>query len=59
MLLLFVLQMFNASAEYEQANHLPNIRLFTAARQSSKKPLYDLQGIFQNWSVASNGKLSL
>ena len=49
----YVMQVFNASAEIEKAANYPNIRIFTAALKSSDTPQTELMAVEQPWSVAS------
>lgn len=49
-----VTQVVNASEAFEEADHYPDIRLFTASRSASDTPLYELKEILQPWSVASS-----
>lgn len=46
----------NASEAIVEADHYPDIRLFTASLIASDTPLYELQEVMQPWSVASSGK---
>ena len=49
----------NASAEAENANNYPDIRLFTVGQgTSSKTPLNDLKTIEQKWAVANATSVS-
>lgn len=49
-----VTQVVNASEAIEEADHYPDIRLFTASLIASDTPLYELQEVMQPWSVASS-----
>jgi len=53
---LFYLKGYNATEEIQRASNYPNVRLFTAALRQSDDPLYDLAGIEENWSPASESK---
>ncbi|XP_071113483.1 sialate O-acetylesterase-like [Haliotis cracherodii] len=44
---------FNATAEINDADHYPHIRLMTVLHHTSLKPETDFHGLFQSWSVAS------
>ncbi|XP_046556244.1 sialate O-acetylesterase-like [Haliotis rubra] len=44
---------FNATAEINDADHYPHIRLMTVLHHTSLKPVTDFNGWFQSWSVAS------
>jgi len=44
---------YNGSVEIHNAVNFPKIRVFTASRRTSTKPLEELEGIDLNWSVAS------
>jgi len=49
--------MFNASHEYAVASKYSSIRLVTLSQVQSNKPLYDVDSLEQDWSVASKGGL--
>ena len=48
-----VIDIFNATEEINNAGKYPKIRVFTAALKPSVKPIEELLGIVENWSVAS------
>jgi len=48
-----VIDIFNGTEEIANAGNYPKIRVFTAARKISHKPLEELLNITENWSVAS------
>ena len=45
----------NATAEMQDAKNFPNIRLFSAAEESSDTELIDLKGVGEYWSLPSQG----
>jgi hypothetical protein len=45
----------NATAEMQDAKNFPNIRLFSAAEDSSDTELIDLKGVGEYWSLPSQG----
>jgi sialate O-acetylesterase len=47
------IDIFNGTEEIANAGNYPKIRVFTAARLISHKPLEELLSITENWSVAS------
>ncbi|XP_046565957.1 sialate O-acetylesterase-like [Haliotis rubra] len=44
---------FNATAEINDADNYPHIRLMTVLHHTSLKPETDFHGLFQSWSIAS------
>ena len=42
--------------EYSKSEKYENIRVFTAALESSTVPLYDLKSVMEKWSRPSPGK---
>ncbi|KAM8927623.1 sialate O-acetylesterase [Pelodytes ibericus] len=48
-----VSQIFNASKELHKASHYPNIRIFTAALESSTAEMEDLAKVDLQWSLPS------
>ena len=52
------LQMFEemVDLEYSKSEKYENIRVFTAALESSTVPLYDLKSVMEKWSRPSPGK---
>ncbi|XP_075695297.1 sialate O-acetylesterase isoform X3 [Rhinoderma darwinii] len=49
-----VSMIFNASQELARAAHYPNIRLFTASRETSDTELLDLANVDLEWSVPTS-----
>lgn len=52
-------QVVNLSQALQEADHYPNIRLFTAFQVQSDTPLDELEVVEQPWSVASSSKYTL
>ena len=51
-------QIFNASKELNESSQYRNIRLFTVAMKESPTPLYDLEGVAEEWSLPNASKYS-
>jgi len=47
---------YNATEEIQRASNYSDVRVFTVACKKSDDPLYDLPGILENWSLASESK---
>lgn len=54
-----IVQADNATEELEDAHNYPDIRVFTAALESSTEPLTDLKSVEEKWSIPNKGDKSV